>query len=217
MRKYKVGDSVKYRGYTTKIRALCLCDSVVGEYFLESLAYAEESQLTLIGEVLVEQVHKSEIIRLANSPQDTYVWFKQEGFGWCRLAAVVWGPENKYIVDDEFAEIRKAFVDGKQIQHKILWADNCPKGWNRDWVDYNCRDSNMINGYYNGTKQIYRVKVEKEYRWQWLYSEIKCKILQLTLSHYATSEDAMRCLRIEGIYAKKDLRKLEETKKEFKC
>ena len=107
--------------------------------------------------------------------------------------------KTSFIIEDKYFKMRKAFALGETIEYTIA-SGSFRDTKNPEWLD--CCD--------------YRVKVGKEYRWQWLYTEINCKILQLTLSHYATSGDAMRCLRIEGIYAKKDLRKLEETKKEFK-
>lgn len=43
--KFKPGDKVVYRGVKTTVRSLCMKDSPIGDYFLDSLAYAKEDEL----------------------------------------------------------------------------------------------------------------------------------------------------------------------------
>lgn len=69
--------------------------------------------------------HKEEIVRWANSPDGTKVWEKLNS-GWHLSTYPAWSPNVPYIVDDEWAELRKAQADGKQLQYCDIynkWVD----------------------------------------------------------------------------------------------
>ena len=73
--------------------------------------------------------HKKEIKRWANSPDGTKVWVKIDTKqGWVPLVSPSFIKENVYIVDDEYATMRKAFMDGVTIQY-----NNCDNHW-RDLI-----------------------------------------------------------------------------------
>lgn len=87
--KFKPGDKVVYRGHSTVVDSLCMKDSPVGDYFLESLAYAKESELrhdidkpTMIrGETILErswtEITKDSIIDFARNVR--YFWWLMRG------------------------------------------------------------------------------------------------------------------------------------------
>jgi len=59
--------------------------------------------------------HKDEIIRWANCPEGTEIWYREGRNEWDKVMATGWLPNVKYIVDDKYAELRKAQADGKTI------------------------------------------------------------------------------------------------------
>ncbi len=99
--------------------------------------------------------HEKEMVRLSKCEDGTKVWIFMPGNGWKKYSNTAWDKDYKYIVDDEFAKIRMKYIDGIKIQSKVLWSDDCPglltKGW-RDWEG----DPQIIDGSYNGAKEIYR-------------------------------------------------------------
>ena len=75
--------------------------------------------------------HKDEIIRWANAKQGTKVWSKLSNKKWLLVNSAQWNPNNIYIIDDEYAELRKASADGKIIQYKhgSEWFDTLTDSW----------------------------------------------------------------------------------------
>jgi len=84
--------------------------------------------------------HKNEIIRWATSDiervwQKAYIedeWTLTESPSWCDFYA--------YVVDDEYAEIKKAYIDGRTVQISLYekgWC-NMPSGVFNEivWYDY---------------------------------------------------------------------------------
>ena len=65
-------------------------------------------------------IHEKEIIRWAKSPNGTGVWYKTVNNNiWSYMEkSPSWLGHIIYIVDDEWADIRKAAADGKTIQFK---------------------------------------------------------------------------------------------------
>ena len=61
--------------------------------------------------------HKEEIIRWANCPDDTGVWTRNINAKkeWIKLSIPFWSNNRVYVVDDEYAELRKAQADGESI------------------------------------------------------------------------------------------------------
>ncbi|HIP15554.1 MAG TPA: hypothetical protein EYG74_08700, partial [Sulfurimonas autotrophica] len=62
--------------------------------------------------------HRDEIKRFADTEIGTKVWYKaKDRFRWVNTANPTWKEDNEYIVDDEYAELRKESVDtGRPIQ-----------------------------------------------------------------------------------------------------
>lgn len=60
--------------------------------------------------------------------------------------------DYKFIIDDEFAEFRKALAEGKIIQYKTV---NC------DWIDYTDDKGDSCSVFDNGDVYTYRVKPEE--------------------------------------------------------
>lgn len=61
-----------------------------------------------------KHTHHKEIKRWANCPDGTQVWFKDKQ--WILINNPIWDKEYTYIVNDKFAEYRKAILDGKFIE-----------------------------------------------------------------------------------------------------
>jgi hypothetical protein len=69
--------------------------------------------------------HRAEIERWAKCPDGTGVWVQRENGGeWTLKIIATWNPDRIYIVDDEYAEVRKFFVDNGFVWIKIAfkWA-----------------------------------------------------------------------------------------------
>ncbi len=100
--------------------------------------------------------HKKEIERWANCPDGTKVWVRGNGDskGWFLFESidVIWNKNFIYIVDDEYAELRKAEADGKTIQ-----MSNRDR---TDWVDWDKPS-------YTRPAIEYRIKSEDIYYYQW--------------------------------------------------
>ena len=98
--------------------------------------------------------HKKEIIRWASSHNNTQVWykFKQPIAGnddkwYLTTYCPSWRSDCHYVVDDEWAEIRKAVIDGKTIQ----------KETKRGWVDIKFTKKTLTK---NKNVNKYRIKPE---------------------------------------------------------
>ena len=64
----------------------------------------------------MEQPHKNEIHRLADAEAGTHVWLRsKDNNQWYLDKALAWLDTYHYIVDDEWAEIRKFFIDNNFI------------------------------------------------------------------------------------------------------
>lgn len=66
-----------------------------------------------------KNTHHKEIIKWANFPDGTKIWarFKEGSItSWCVVDSVSWYNDYSYIVNDKFAEYRKAIIDGKVIE-----------------------------------------------------------------------------------------------------
>jgi len=61
---------------------------------------------------------------------------------------------DTYVQNDKHAEARKWKADGKQLQRRTLWDDNC--NFDKSWNDYD--KSNTISTNHNGTEVEYRIK-----------------------------------------------------------
>lgn len=72
--------------------------------------------------------HINEMKRWADAPDGTRVWFKDvDDLSWDTTLMPLWVESCIYIVDDEWAELRKAQADGKQLQvyqNMVKWVDD---------------------------------------------------------------------------------------------
>ena len=101
----------------------------------------------------MEKRHQQEIIRWAKAPKGTKIWYKQEGDAkWYITEGTKWYEDTQYIVDDKWAELRKAQADGKQLQ----WINE------GEFVDVTLKNSPT------GLIKYWRIKPEPVYEWQWI-------------------------------------------------
>lgn len=72
--------------------------------------------------------HINEMERWAKAPDGTRMWFKDgDDLDWDTTLMPFWAESCIYIVDDEWAELRKAQADGKQLQvyqNMVKWVDD---------------------------------------------------------------------------------------------
>jgi len=73
--------------------------------------------------------HEKEIKFWAEHKNGTKVWTKFDNTGWKLEAFPCWISANMYIVDDEWAELRKANADGYTIQQKGKVKHTMPDNW----------------------------------------------------------------------------------------
>jgi len=120
--------------------------------------------------------HSREIIRWAESPDGTKIWIKNKNFKeWTLKYHAMWNPESTYIVDDEWAEIRKAFIDGKTIELKF----------DEEW---GCSVITNVQKFDGDGIELYRIKPDEPvYEWQW----IRCAegVYHITNCFYSTVKE----------------------------
>ena len=110
--------------------------------------------------------HKHEIKYWAEHPDKTKVWFKSKKRDkWLIDELCGWYSEFIYIVDDEWAELRKAQVDGKQLEYYI--------GYRKEEINDEVYWVNSALSRYdmeNTLPEHWRIKPEKEpiYEYQWI-------------------------------------------------
>ncbi len=145
--------------------------------------------------------HKKEIIRWSNTPDDTLVWVKTER-GWELNSMPLWEPNRQYIIDDKYAKLRKAQVDGATIQMRFkteaIWKD-----WG--WKDWGCADWSL-------PPEAYRVKPKVAVnKWQFILQHPEGKY-EMTPEHYGSFEEA-EASRLSSLY--KVIEVYYPSKKEF--
>ena len=120
--------------------------------------------------------HKLEITRWANCPDNTDVWYRQsndEYIGWQLSKNPFWHPYCVYIVDDEWSEIRKAFIDGKTIEV------------------YDCVDNSwktIVTSTWIEKLEYYRIKPDEPvYEWQWIFIATE-DLYDITNTYYTEKE-----------------------------
>ena len=140
--------------------------------------------------------HEPEICYWAKHPDETKVWVKTEPHDWNLYDEPHWKPYSKYIVDNKWAELRKAQADGKQLQY--YYDDVC-------WVDMNFTIENSDEDIVN-----WRIKPKKTiYEWQWIYKVQNG--FMMTTAYYATRDE------VERDYLNEIIEKYEPSKRERKC
>lgn len=74
--------------------------------------------------------HEKEMIKWAKSPDNTAVWYNTKtADGWERIFAPGWHSEYVYVIDDEYANLRKAGSDGKEILFNANFGTKGPAKW----------------------------------------------------------------------------------------
>ncbi len=102
--------------------------------------------------------HEKEIQRWSTTPDGTGVWYRYKNdTKWDKLnaAQVGWHDWCIYIVDDEYAELRKAEADGKTIQisnrNQTIWSDWSKPGYSEGVINYRIKPEDI---YYYQWEQI---------------------------------------------------------------
>ena len=104
-------------------------------------------------------VHKEEIKYWAEHPEGTRVWQKtnDKNSKWELSTFPKWHQTFRYIVDNEWAELRKAQADGEQLEHQISWND-----WENDILNYEKIERTL--------PEYWRIKPSKPVcEYQWIY------------------------------------------------
>lgn len=123
--------------------------------------------------------HSEEIKYWAEHPDNTQVWRKlSDDTEWELVEFPQWRKNHKYIVNNEWAELRKAQEDGKQLEYKnkILNKWVCST-LTIDWIT--CLGK---------MHKDWRVKPEKIYEWQWI---IQLQNDKYILTDYYIDEDEL--------------------------
>lgn len=73
----------------------------------------------------MSKVHKDEIVRWANSPEGTKVWYKRlYNSKWVLCSYASWRSNYTYIVNDRQSEDRKKLADGTAFYVEVSFCDN---------------------------------------------------------------------------------------------
>ncbi len=147
-------------------------------------------------------IHELEMVRWAQSKEGTRVWYRDKHASRWSMSPICtpsFHPSAQYVVDDEYAEIRKAFLDGKTIQVK---TEVC------DWRTVSKTESvhrfdgvNEESDFYYSEK--YRIAPKEVYKYQMLYKMHKNGTYILTDSFYeseAAFESSVNCDTIIGVH-----------------
>ena len=123
---------------------------------------------------------EDEICYWSKHKDGTKVWGKMKSGKWVILDQLFWTGFSGYIVDDEWAELRKAQEDGEQLQF-TNGVD--------EWIDSELTLS-YIRKQHSNEVQKWRVKPKKpSYEWQWHCRDSE-NHFRLTEKHYKTQEEA---------------------------
>ena len=83
--------------------------------------------------------HKKEITRWANCPDNTEVWYRACKNDWDKIKIPHWLINVEYIVDDKYAELRKALAEGKTILFRGKEVDNL--NFDKELEDYSIQEN----------------------------------------------------------------------------
>ena len=95
--------------------------------------------------------HEKEIKRWSECPDDTSVWIKEPNEKWWETDIPGWNPDTIYIVNDKYAELRKAYTEGKIIEYRYGISE-----WKK-----------LSNPSWNSKIESYRIKPDVTYYYQW--------------------------------------------------
>ena len=119
--------------------------------------------------------HKDEIKYWAEHPDETKVWWRGiDDIDWMSSDKPLWTDRHIYIVDDQWAELRKAQADGKQLQFCIY----------DEWTD-STLTLGEIRSAMSGVVSDWRIKQkEPVYEWQWIFKDIDKDKYYMTTCFY---------------------------------
>ena len=110
--------------------------------------------------------HEAEIKYWATHEDGTKVWYKTDENVWIDTSCPSWIPNMEYIVNNEWAKLRKAQADGKQLQRRVpnhfgrtIAERNEFTEWEDDTLDIFTPD--YLDAHW-------RIKPEEVYEWQWV-------------------------------------------------
>ena len=141
--------------------------------------------------------HEKEICRWAKHPTKLKVWNKIYAGSpvkqWVLTSSPTWADEWDYIVDDEYAEIRKAYADGKTIECRVGIYK-----WQK-----------LTNPYWDFKSEEYRVKPdEPTYYYQWERLDMNNDSVIIVSSIYLTDLEAVNLK-----YAEQGWRRIDSSKR----
>ena len=147
--------------------------------------------------------HRDEIIRWAKQDVRKNVWFRTESSSkWDLIGNPAWSDNKIYIIDDEWATLRKAQIDGEKIQRKTI--DN-------KWVDC-VGECAFTENIFNSVTD-FRIKPDvPEYEWQWIYQDAATGRFVLTETYYTEKPEW-----IDDCSKKHSASRFELSRKERKC
>ena len=130
--------------------------------------------------------HKDEICYWADHPDGTKVWqFEEENVEPWKLLCCTpeWFPHKKYIVDNEWAELRKAQADGKQLER----FNEVTSLWKQKELDFKYIKKDL--------PKRWRIKPEIVYEYQWMYQVPEDNSFYITEEYCTTKEEAYNLLK----------------------
>jgi hypothetical protein len=133
----------------------------------------------------MNRIHKEEMIRFANSPDGTLVWCKlPTNTLWCTRDAPIWDKDLVYIIDDEYATLRKQFIDDPT---QLQWFDKISKEWETSTLtDLDIFTRQLHVGY------IYRIKPKTVTKWRWVMYITTQNDYYVTIDWYTEEEVSKR-------------------------
>jgi len=126
------------------------------------------------------QTHRDEIIRWANAEKGTQVWYKYNTNNWSIVQKPVWADDVEYVVDDEWAEIAKQFIDDPS---KVEYHSP----YRYAWVTTEHTD---IHDLRKDCVDDYRIKPkETVYEYQYIYYCYDENRYKITVNYYTSVEE----------------------------
>lgn len=129
--------------------------------------------------------HKDEICRWSKCKDGTKVWYRvkeSKDKKWRKIRVPSWKEHNYYVIDDEWAEIRKQFIDDKS---KVLVKSN------KSWI---VTELDNVSEFGKGCYTVEKYKIKPECLYQWIYREKGNTNYRITSCHYKTKEEALKVI-----------------------
>ena len=109
--------------------------------------------------------HRNEMIRFANTEKGTEVWFKHKSRGeWEKEYYPYWIDDTFYVVDDEYAELRKESIDSER---KIQVRNSITHKW----------ETPPFEPKFGGGLENYRLEPEEEFKYPIYKKDKNCSLV----------------------------------------